>query len=51
MSRQTNAISLAKRVGVIAEWDFIALPEDMLVAAAAVKIMRDRDVSASWFQN
>lgn len=39
------ASGLTKRVGDVAEPDFICLPEDMLVGEA-VKVMRDRDVSS-----
>lgn len=43
--RQTVASGLGKRVGEVAERDFICLPEDMLVGEA-VKMMRDKDVSS-----
>jgi CBS domain-containing protein len=43
--RQTIAGGLTKRVGDVAEPDFICLPEDMLVGEA-VKVMRDKDVSS-----
>ena len=45
MTQQTVAGGLSKRVGDVAEPDFISLPEDMLVGVA-VKVMRDRDVSS-----
>lgn len=45
MNEQRISSSLFKRVGDVAEQDFVALPEDMLVGVA-VKIMRDRDVSS-----
>ncbi|MDQ3851417.1 MAG: CBS domain-containing protein [Thermoproteota archaeon] len=45
MTRQTISSALGKRVGDVADRDFAALPEDMLVGVA-VKIMRDRDVSS-----
>jgi CBS domain-containing protein len=43
--QQTVSSGLGKRVGDVAERDFICLPEDMLVGEA-VKIMRDKDVSS-----
>lgn len=45
MARQTISNGLGTRVGDVAEQDFVALPDDMLVGVA-VKIMRDRDVSS-----
>lgn len=45
MTQQTVAGGLSRRVGDVAEPDFISLPEDMLVGVA-VKVMRDRDVSS-----
>jgi CBS domain-containing protein len=45
MSEHTISSSLEKRVGDVAEQDFVALPENMLVGVA-VRIMRDRDVSS-----
>jgi len=45
MSERTISSSLEKRVGDVAEQDFVALPENMLVGVA-VRIMRDRDVSS-----
>lgn len=45
MIHQTILIGLLKRVGDIAEPDFVSLPEDTLVGIA-VKTMRDRDVSS-----
>ena len=45
MTRQTISSALEKRVGDVADQDFVALPEDMLVGVA-VKIMRNRDVSS-----
>lgn len=45
MAHQTILSSLFKRVGDIAEPDFIALPDDTLVGIA-VKTMRERDVSS-----
>jgi CBS domain-containing protein len=45
MTRQTISSALEKRVGDVAEQDFVALPEDMLIGVA-VKIMRNRDVSS-----
>lgn len=45
MARQTISSALEKRIGDVADQDFVALPEDMLIGVA-VKIMRDRDVSS-----
>jgi len=45
LPQQTVASGLGKRVGDVAERDFICLPEDMLVGEA-VKIMRDKDISS-----
>jgi len=45
MTRLTISSALEKRIGDIAEQDFVALPEDMLIGVA-VKIMRSRDVSS-----
>jgi CBS domain-containing protein len=45
LRKQTIASGLTKRVGDVAEPDFICLPEDMLVGEA-VKVMRDKDVSS-----
>lgn len=44
VQQQTIASGLTKKVGDVAEPDFICLPEDMLVGEA-VKVMRDKDVS------
>lgn len=45
VQQQTIASGLTKKVGDVAEPDFICLPEDMLVGEA-VKVMRDKDVSS-----
>ena len=45
MTRRTISSALEKRVGDVADQDFVVLPEDMLIGVA-VKIMRDRDVSS-----
>lgn len=43
--QRTIASGLVKRVGNVAERDFVALPQDTLVGVA-VKVMRARDVSS-----
>ncbi|NOJ26630.1 MAG: hypothetical protein DA330_01270 [Nitrososphaera sp.] len=45
MAQQTVANGLLKRVGDVAEPDFVVLPEDTLIGVA-VKAMRNRDVSS-----